>query len=377
MSGVLYLARDLYSFGGIQRYSRFQLGGVQRLLPNSEIRVCSLAGPSSHGFPPSIDVSIIGGTGIVSKLLFVTRVLASAMRQRPSLVICDHINLAPLAHLIKRLTSCRVCLNCYAIEVWGRLPRRRLWALLAADRVVSDCDFTRRLLESRYRTIEGRIDVVPDPVEPDRFSPGTANVSGLADLSGPVVLTVSRLVRGRSKGHEHMFEALARLPEIECAYLIAGDGSDRARLERRAAELGVDNRVRFLGLVAEEDLPSLYRACDLFVLVSAFDLQEPLQGEGVPLVVVEAQATGKPVITSSADGSAESIRDGVTGILVDPHDIDALVRSLKRLLTDAELRQRMGVAAREFAVEQFAFETFALRIASVIHSLGVNGELAA
>jgi phosphatidylinositol alpha-1,6-mannosyltransferase len=181
----------------------------------------------------------------------------------------------------------------------------------------------------------------------------------------PVVLTISRLARGRSKGHDVVMRAMAE-SQMRFEYVVAGDGDDRARLEALAHELGVADRVRFLGRVPDEQLPHLYRGCDAFVLVSAFKLGRVAEGEGVPLVVLEAQACGKPVVTSSRDGSAESIVDGDSGYLVEPHDVSAVRAAIEKLIADDGLRGRMAVAARRSAVEQFSFDVFRNRIGEAL-----------
>ena len=172
-----------------------------------------------------------------------------------------------------------------------------------------------------------------------------------------------------------MMRALVELRSrgIEARYIIAGDGADRARLEAIAEAAGLRSSIEFCGVVSDAELPALYRECDVFALVSGFKMDGRPQGEGVPLVVLEAQSSGKPVVTSSRDGSAESIADGDTGILVDPADDRAITSALARLLSDAELRSRMGAAARRRAERQFSVEVFERRIGDVVARLSVSG----
>ena len=95
-------------------------------------------------------------------------------------------------------------------------------------------------------------------------------------------------------------------------------------------------------------------------------MRPPREGEGIPLVVLEAQASGKPVVTSRLDGSAESIVDGETGFLVDPHDTAEVASALRRLLTEPEVAARMGAAARRLAAERFSYERFRERLAEAL-----------
>jgi glycosyltransferase involved in cell wall biosynthesis len=309
---------------------------------------------------------------IPHKALFALRALWLARSRRADIVVVDHVYLAPIAYAYGLLTGTPYWLNVYAIEVWGSLSFLRRRALLGARQIVSDCEFTKRYLEQRYPSLAGRIDVVPDCVDTATFCPPTSGerTEGASRSFPRVILTVSRLATGRSKGHEAVMRALAVLRErgIEVGYVIAGDGPDRPRLERAAPDLGVADAVVFRGAVADGELSAVYRSADVFVLASAFRMSETAtsQGEGVPLVTLEAQACGVPVITGRDDGSAESIVDGETGFLVDPGDHIAIADALERLLADDALRAGIGAAARALAVRQFSVEAFEGRVGAVL-----------
>ena len=366
---VLFVSIDLFSIGGIQRYSRYLLAALLRSPRIDRLAVASLAAPSDGGFDAPVRVDATGGRGALGRLGFAATCWRLAQARRAALLIVDHVNLAPIAWLYRRLTGTPYWLNVYAIEVWGDLSWLRRRALLGAACIVSDCDYTRRVLEEKYPPLAGRIIVVPDCVDVDRFVPD----AGKAAAAMPVVLTVSRLAEGRSKGHDAVLRALADLRRagVDARYVIAGDGADRGRLESLVHELGLGARVRFTGRVDDADLPALYAAADVFALVSAFD--GAWQGEGVPLVVLEAQACGTPAITGSRDGCAESISDGETGILVDPADGAAIAAALVRLICDAPLRARMGAAARAFAERQFSVRSFETKIDAVAARFAERG----
>jgi glycosyltransferase involved in cell wall biosynthesis len=366
---VLFVSIDLFSIGGIQRYSRYLLDALRRSPRVSGVCVASLGATHSDGFDMPLRADLTGGGSVAGKIAFAAGCWRLARARRASLVVVDHVNLAAVAWVFRLLTGTPYWLNVYAIEVWGPLSWLRRRALLGAACIVSDCDFTRRYLEERYPALASRIIVVPDCVDIGRFVPAAASAERGAL---PVLLTVSRLAEGRSKGHDAVLRALAvlRARGIDAAYVIAGDGPDRARLERLAGELGLADRVRFGGRVPDGDLPALYQASDVFVLVSAFQTDGAPQGEGVPLVVIEAQACGKPAVTSALDGSAESVVHGETGLLVDPSDEAALVGALQRLLCDGPLRERMGAAARAFAERQFSVDAFESKIDGVLSRFG-------
>ena len=109
-------------------------------------------------------------------------------------------------------------------------------------------------------------------------------------------------------------EALARVPGV--ALLVLGDGPERAALERRAAELGLADRVRFLGAGTRDDVIALFRAVDAALLTSAW--------ENLPHTLLEALAAGTPVIATAVGGIPEVVRDGENGLLVPPRDVAAI-----------------------------------------------------
>jgi glycosyltransferase involved in cell wall biosynthesis len=139
-----------------------------------------------------------------------------------------------------------------------------------------------------------------------------------------------------------LLRAAAELPEAVFAF--AGDGPLRPELEREAARLGVEDRVRFLG--HREDVPDLLAASDVFALPSLY--------EGSSLALLEAMAAGRAVVSSSIGGTAELIEDGANGLLVPPGDVGALSSAIRRLLRDDGLRARLGAEGRDRVEASFA-----------------------
>jgi len=131
------------------------------------------------------------------------------------------------------------------------------------------------------------------------------------------------------KGIDTLIEAmglLARKPEGAPLLLIVGIGELRDELERRAVELGIADRVRFVGKVPHDDVPLWMAAGDVFCL--------PSLSEGLPTVVCEAMACGRAVVATAVDGTPEIVDDGATGLLVAPRDPEGLAGALGRILAD-------------------------------------------
>jgi glycosyltransferase involved in cell wall biosynthesis len=161
-----------------------------------------------------------------------------------------------------------------------------------------------------------------------------------------VLLEVGRLCA--VKGQRDAIAALPLLGRADVTLLLAGEdieggGAYLDALERQASQLGVRDRVRFLG--RRDDVPALLAAADALVL--------PSWQEGLPLVVLEAMAAGVPVVATSVGGTPEAVVDGETGLLVPPRDVPALTAAIDTLLDDPERARRLGEAGRRRVRERF------------------------
>jgi glycosyltransferase involved in cell wall biosynthesis len=185
----------------------------------------------------------------------------------------------------------------------------------------------------RWRLDPERVSVLPNPAPDLPAMPDRDELRRELGVSGAVLVFAGRL--GPQKALEVALDALAGLDEV--TFVVAGDGPERAALERRAAELGLDSRVRFLGSVPRERVLRLFRAADASVLPSAW--------ENFPHTVVEALAVGCPVIATAVGGVPEVVRDGENGLLVPPRDPAALRAAIARFLHDDELRERLSAGA--------------------------------
>ncbi len=186
----------------------------------------------------------------------------------------------------------------------------------------------------RYRLPDGR----PDDVE-----------TRLSLPPRPRLLFVSRLAR--DKEIDILIQAMPIIRRQWPAHLLlVGRGDDRSRLEDLVAELGLQEAVHFLGFVAEEDMPPLYRSVDLFAIASTCEVQS--------LPTLQAVATGLPVVAANALALPELVRDGENGFLVPPGDPVALAEAALRILSDPALAARMGQRSRALAEPHDERHTF-------------------
>lgn len=218
-------------------------------------------------------------------------------------------------------------------------------------------DLARQVLAELGAGDPDRVRVVPLGSDPDRFRPDADRRAVQSRYRIPSdrrrILTVARLVA--HKGIDTAIEVLGRLadryPDLE--YLVVGDGPDRDRLGRLAAAAGVADRVRWLGAVPNDDLPGLYALADLYLGLSR---EDGLEVEGFGIALADAAAAGVPVIAGRSGGTAEAVKDGETGQLVDPADPAAVAEIVAGLLDDPGRRAALGAAGRQWVVRELNWD---------------------
>ena len=228
--------------------------------------------------------------------------------------------------------------------------------LVAVDRLICVSAGT---LESfaRIGVPAGKLRLIRNGVERPqlRSSPKETRARLGLPSQTPIVLTAGRL--RPVKDFATLLEAIPAVVEQfpQTCLLVAGEGELHSDLRRRAIELGIDERVRFLG--RRDDLPDLMGASDLFALTSL--------SEGLPLVVLEAMALGLPVVATRTAGIVEAVHDGVNGRLVNPKDPAALASSMLEVLEHPETARAWGEEGRALFERSFTAERMALETESV------------
>ena len=165
------------------------------------------------------------------------------------------------------------------------------------------------------------------------------------------ILTIGRLVE--KKGHVYAIRAIAKVVKKyrNIEYLIAGDGPLRNKLEGLVQELGIEKHVKFLGAIEQNEVLKLYQQAHIFVLPSITASNG--DQEGIPVVLMEAQATGLPVISAYHTGIPEVVVEGKSGFLVPEKDVDALAERLEYPIEHPELWPDMGRYGRKFVEEKY------------------------
>lgn len=273
----------------------------------------------------------------------------------------DHLH----AHWATGATTCALVLarmldrpfsfTAHAYDIWRErlaLPEK----LRAARFVVTCTEHNAEHLSQAYGVERAKVHTVHHGTDVERF-----RYASRPERPVPTLIAVGRLVE--QKGLDRLLAACGRLAAEGLAFrlLVVGEGPLRPSLEAAAARLGIADRVEFRGQVLQDELAGLYAESDVFAL-----LCQPASDDdrdGIPNVMIEAMATGLPVVSTRFSGIPELVIDGETGLLAEVDDADGQRAALRRALTDAPLRARLGRAARHKVEREFTIAASAGKLA--------------
>jgi glycosyltransferase involved in cell wall biosynthesis len=367
---VLVLATDIYTRGGIARYTATLAAALGQLLGPSSVHVLPLLDDSKLRFTPK-EYRILEATTAKLRMIQKIRHVARALKCANSgsdLVVCSHVGLAPIAALIRLCHGTPYFVVCHGSEAWEVLPRLKRVALQQADAVVAVSRFTADAVAKANGIPNAKIRLLPNAIPEDmvrrlvdldsdadskrighdsvsfrtqrgisRWTERKSQTRFLAPLrsarndrariwrlrpadrwpeirndglgNGPLLLSVGSLKTEHAyKGVDTVIEALPSIIDAVpgVRYLVVGDGDNRPNLERLAAARGVSERVTFAGEVTDADLAEHYRACDVFVLPSRASLRE-----GSRPGTVEGEGFGRVYVEAALAGKAVvGSRDG-------------------------------------------------------------------
>jgi glycosyltransferase involved in cell wall biosynthesis len=357
MSKVLLVGKGAPDRGGIPTFLSTLL--TSRLADDHDLRFLNVA----HTGRPE------GGQATARNVGRTVRdVLAVWRAARGRDIVHIHSALAPAVTVVRaallvlagRARGCAVVVHAHGggIHFWLTTPwRRRLirLAMRPAQRVVAvwsaGLDGLRAVLPpDRVALIDNGVSLegydeigAERPHEPPRllFVGLLTPRKGVLDL-----LAASRLLRDRGVKHE--------------LWLLGGTPDEGPEAEAKV-RAGLDDDVTLLGTRPPEEMPAAFAAADVFCL--------PSWWEAMPLSILEAMAAGLPVVASDVGDVSRAVADGVTGFVVPPRDPERLADALERLLTDAELRRRMGDAGRARVVEKFSAAVTAEQVSALYAEL--------
>lgn len=306
------------------------------------------------GQNPSIDV-VFGGSAMVAPLVFF---LARPFRRKA--VVQTH----GLDLIYRSIFYQNLCVR------WLR----------RCDRTVANSNYTAALAMDRGIRRES-VSVIPLGVDSARFAP-SVNCEEIKKEFGvegmDVILFVGRLARrkGVKEFIQNCLPSIVREAPRSCFVIAGGNpteslahrGDILAEIEAEVEELRLQNHVRILGEVGDDQLVKLYQCCDVFVLPVLESVEDV---EGFGLVLLEAAAAGKPVVATRVGGIPDAVADGQNGILTEPGDYHNFSASVIKLLMDIKQRQAMGKFARERAQKEYSWEAIIARYEKILgcHSM--------
>lgn len=231
------------------------------------------------------------------------------------------------------------------------------WPFALADRIIAVSDWVKYDI-AKYRIDERKIVPVHNGINVSEFRPSDAtNVRRQYGIDGPFLLFVGRMIT--QKGLPYLIDAMPAVLEKypDAKLLLVGRGNALDGLRKKVKASGLERGILFSGYMSEEMLKEAYGTCDIFVLPSVWEV--------LPIAVLEAMSSSRPVVCTCAGGDAELVEDGVNGYVVPMRDSNALAEKINLLLDDPGTRARMGLASRRRAEEEFDWRIIAARTKEV------------
>jgi phosphatidyl-myo-inositol dimannoside synthase len=353
---ILHLISDGYGgYGGIARYNQdFQRAALESGAARRIICLPRVVTGAIEKLPLGLEYFRGARYGYWPYLTSCIRV--ARRERRVGLILCGHLNLLPVAALLKQAMLCPLWLQIYGLEAWWRPRFPKGAGISMVDHILSISEFTRTSFLRWQGPLACTTQVIAPTYAPRFDMNGPRQPSRLLRDrygldSSKVMLSVSRISKTeKGKGVARVIalmpELLRRVPDLK--YLVVGTGNGLDDLLAMAHAKGVGDKVVFAGRVSEEELGDHYHLADAFVL--------PSTSEGFGIVFLEAAAHGLPIVAGNRDASPEVLCDGKLGVAVDPDDQRALVDAIERALERG--KSTPPPELRKFSWERFRQQVF-------------------
>ncbi|MFA5413359.1 MAG: glycosyltransferase family 4 protein [Patescibacteria group bacterium] len=275
------------------------------------------------------------------------------------------------AMIIKKFSGIPYFISCHGMDILTAAgdPRKKKMMnkiLEQASGVIANSEFTKNEL-IKFSVPENKVMIIypcvakKDGIAPDKILE-IKNRLGLADKK--IILTVGRLVA--RKGQDRVIEAMPKILEKipNALYVIVGDGPEREKFQVLSSKFQVDGNVLFTGEIFEEKKSAFYQLCDVFIMTPR---QIGPDVEGFGTVYLEANQYGKPVVAGRSGGVAEAVVDNVTGLIVDPENINQIAEAVIKILSDENLAKKFGEQGRERAEKEFRWMVQAEKLEKILN----------
>ena len=300
-----------------------------------------------------------GLKGLLYQLFYFVEaaVLADHLKRRSIRHLHNHIATATctVAMLTSKMSGIPFSFTIHGPDIFFEPKHWRIDAKIAEARFVACIsDFCRsQCMIFSDQKHWNKLNIIHCGIDPEKYQ-----AEATTDLSAPHLVFVGRLagVKGVPVLLDALSQIKADMPDLRVTLI--GDGPERADLEIRAQDLGLGAVVTFAGYKSQDEVAETLASADALVL--------PSFAEGVPVTLMEAMASGLPVLATRVGGISELVEDGISGYLVPPGNVEALAARIRDLLGDPELRARMGAAGRAKVTADFNQQIEAGRLAQLI-----------
>ena len=371
---------NLFEFkGGIQVYLQDLLEGLLDEFPNLSLAIfdqLDKSKPKTEFSSGNISFTFSGGVPNFLRIPhFALNLILGALSKQPKLIVCGHLNFAPVAFWLRRFTGIPYWILVYGVDAWMVQDRWKIEALHAAEKIVSISGYTRDRLIKEQNLPFDKIPLLPVTFDASRFEIGhkpdyLLKRYGLKPEQ-PVILTVTRLASADGyKGYDQILQALPeirrQLPDVH--YMLVGKGDDRPRIEQLIAQLHLQDCVTLAGFIPDQEIGDHYNLCDVFAM--------PSKGEGFGIVYLEALACGKPTLGGNQDGAIDALCNGALGALVEPDDVGAIAQTIVQILqgTYANPLIYQPEALRQKVIDTFGFKRFKQTLAELMQTIPISSK---
>ena len=355
------------NIGGVTHHVANLMRGLDRTKYEQQL-VCGLEGVGEgsmrghiqvQGVSPILIPQLVGNPWLnVSDALAFAHILRLLRREQPTILHTHTSKAGLLGRIAAHITGVPIVVHTFHGLVlkghYGPLKTNvaravERWLARLSDRLIAVSDENKKDLLAYRIASTHKIDVIPLGLELDNFIDskkrrgvlhrelGLNSAIGLIGIVGRIAPI---------KNHRLFFDAMTRVlvQHTKAHVVVAGDGDLRPQMENYVREIGIGNRVSFLGW--RYDLPQVYTDLDVVVISS--------NNEGTPVSAIEAMAAGRPVVATRVGGLVDVISDGETGYLVAPGNVEQLASAVERVLRDGEATDRLRRNARESVKHKFA-----------------------
>ena len=327
----------------VPHYPQFEMERVQR--DHALVRETF-----SHGYQQAYDYAQRHNTEATSKRFLQAGCIAAELIRNPVDAMHAHFgsSAARVANFVTMMTGTPYSFTAHAKDIYHQdvKPRSLTKKISAARYVVTVSQYNKRYLEEMIGNTPSDIRVLYNGIDLERFKPLADRPTRKRHL-----LAVGRLVE--KKGFDVLIKACAILKAdgIDFTCDIVGKGGLHDALSAQIKEQDVGDRVKLVGALPQEQVLDAYHEAEMFVLPCV--IAQDGNRDGLPTVLLEAMATGLPVVTTTVTGNVEIVEDGKNGLLAPPNNAEALADAIHYLLEDNERRERIGKAARATVCEKF------------------------